>query len=167
MEQTNTMPAEKINYGVSEQNIYDEVRDYLSQFTSLPIIDGNQNASPPYESVIITMLGRQSKSSPSSSYSLAGQKVRRSTLVTFQVDIYGENAGQVYDAIVTMGLTSFDNNSFVAPCRFLERGRMPFINEQRNYEARYSLDVEFSLFNELSREVTPITSATITIKEVK
>lgn len=169
------MRAGKIDYGLSESDIYKAVRKYLELFTDLTIIYGNQNAPLEKDSIVITMLYRRSLSLPSTRYSKddATETSRRTTLVTFQVDIYGKDAGQVYDAIVVLSQnpTSYWYESEDSPsinlAKIVERGRMPFVNEQQNYENRYALEMEFSIYNEISRTIDFIESINVKTIEVK
>lgn len=169
------MRTRTIDYGLSESDIYDAVRKYIEMFTDLPVIYGNQNAPLPKDSVVMTMLYRRSLSLPSTTYSKSDSKEtsRRSTLINFQVDIYGKDAGQVYDAIVVLSQnpTSYDDENELSPnvnlAKITERGRVPFTNEQQNYENRYSMEMEFSIYNEVSRTIDFIESINVKTIEVK
>lgn len=167
------MSAEKINYGLSEKEIYSAVTTFLKRLTDLPIIISGQNAPVLENSIVITMLYRNHKSTVSTRYDENGEVSRRTTLIDFQVDIYGQNAGQVYDAILVLGQnqTSYEiqreQNPNIELVEIIERGRQPFVNEQKNYENRYTLEMRFSVFNELSRTIEYIDKLNVKITEVK
>ncbi|XKM12663.1 hypothetical protein RCS94_06450 [Orbaceae bacterium ac157xtp] len=175
MEQGYIMRAGTINYGLSEEDIYDSVRSFLSMFYCGPIINGNQNAPLPSDCIVITMLLRKSLSLPSTTYSKDNETEtsRRTQLVIFQVDIYGKHAMSVYDSIVVLSMnpTSYfcqsEDVESISLARINERGRLPFVNEQRNYENRYTLDMEFTIYNEISRETEFIDTINVQTIEVK
>lgn len=175
MEQGYIMRTEAINYGISENDLYDYVRNFISQYTNGIIVYGNQDSPLPENSIVITMLYRTSKSLPSTTYNseTKTETSRRSYQVNFQVDIYGGDAGQVYDAIVMLSQnpTSYDylieNFPNISLINLVERGRMPFINEQQKYENRYMLEMEFSIYNEVSRTIDFIESINVKTIEVK
>lgn len=175
MDKGGSMRAEKINYGLSERDIYNSVREFILMFTDLPVNFGNQNGPLDEDSVVITKLYQHSPSLPSTTYDSVTktETSRRTTLTTFQVDIYGKSAGQIYDAIVVLGMnpTSYwyasEDSPNVSLAKIVERGRVPFVNEQANYENRYMLEMEFSIYNEVSRTIEFIESINVKTIEVK
>lgn len=134
---------------VNHDDIYEEVRAYLLGLFLCPpetVIKGYQNGSPlPQNAVVMTILFEHSLDVSANYYDplLDITTVQQSVEVTMQLDFYGGDAGSRARKLSNLWKNHYTANALTKcqPLYSKDPQRMPIVNEQSNYEDRWSVDV--------------------------
>lgn len=134
---------------VTHDAIYTEVRAYLlGLFLCSPetVIQGYQNGSPlPPNAVVMTVLFDVGLDVPVSHYDPITDTtvVQQSVEVTMQLDFYGEQAGTRARHVSNLWKSHYTATALTVckPLYSKDPRRMPIVNEQAQYEDRWSVDV--------------------------
>lgn len=133
---------------VDHADIYKEVRAYLLGLFLCPpdaVIYGYQEQGLPQNAVVMTILFEHSLDVSVNYYDplLDITTVQQSVEVTMQLDFYGDEAGARARKLSNLWKNHYTSAAFTKcqPLYSKDPQRMPIVNEQSNYEDRWSVDV--------------------------
>ncbi len=133
---------------VNHDDIYTEVRAYLlGLFSCDPetVIHGYQEEGLPQNAIVMTILFEHSLDVSANYYDplLDKTTVQQSVEITMQLDFYGDEAGSRARKLSTLWKNHYTTAALTKcqPLYSKDPQRMPIVNEQSNYEDRWSVDV--------------------------
>lgn len=127
-------------------NVIDALADYITQFTTAPIIRGNVNRvpMPKDDFVLLTEILTKPLSKPVETYSNAGETLVEKNQIDVQVDFYGWGLSDI--AIAFMGsirtIWGYHNEAkWLALLYCSDISKVPIINAEDQYSQRWTLTV--------------------------
>ncbi|WP_432784680.1 hypothetical protein AAEX37_01957 [Oligella sp. MSHR50489EDL] len=154
---------------ITHRDLYIDIRRYLIKTLGISaedekqVIQAYQNSNPlPADAVVMTILFERPIDSTFVNYKKANEQkaiVQQAREATVQLDFYGSLAQTRSQKIALLWKTSYSLRELkkCAPLYTKEPRRIPIVNEQNNYEDRWSLDCLLQYDPEVEHEQDYIT----------
>ena len=127
-------------------NVIDALADYLSLYTTAPIIRANvnRNPTPKNDFIVLTELLTTPLSKPVEYYSNAGETMIQKQQIDVQVDFYGWSLSDTALAIANSIRSIWQNYNHSQWLAFLYCNQIvksPIINAEEQYEQRWTVTI--------------------------
>lgn len=156
---------------VTEGDILDELRAYLTELFSCPVVRGYANDSPPpVDGIVMHMLLEGDIDYTSEYWNPADEQMtaQRSVEATFQLDFYGAEANGRARVVANLWKSSYTTDR-MTKCQPLDNGQPRkdvLVNQANQYENRMMLEITLQYNPETSYHVDSVDEISITTTNI-
>ena len=156
---------------VTERDIFIELRKYLTELFSCPVVQGYQNNVPvPENGIVMHMLFERDLDYIADYWDPAGEEMtaQRSVEATFQLDFYGAEANNRSRVVANLWKSSYTTDR-MTKCQPLDSGdpkKDVLVNQANQYENRMMLEITLQYNPETSYHVDSVDEISITTTNI-
>lgn len=156
---------------VTEDDIFGELRKYLTELFSCPVVQGYQNDVPiPENGIVMHMLFERDLDYTSEYWEAPTEEMtaQRSVEATFQLDFYGAEANSRSRVVANLWKSSYTTDR-LTKCQPLDSGnprKDELVNQANQYENRMMLEVTLQYNPETSYHVDSVDEISITTTNI-